>query len=407
MSAHPNQGIISSSAHSNQDIMSPSTQNEINVLFLAMAESKTRSGFLISLYDTLMWTGVLNKCQTQVEKNKKARGRRNYHFKCKTVTTNGKESIVSESDIFEYGIDFIISNRNDNSLTRPTKDVFMTDATFKHFCMMQKTPISKMVRKYYIQLEHDYITALDASEKENKKMLEEIRKNSKKLTQHDNDIFWKNKVLNLKDRVNKLECNSYVQNLKISEQLEKIKNIEGGRWCTTINESVLIRYFLQKHAKPVCLYLVNPIYAEKKTRTNKAKKNKIELDDCSSYDVYQCDDLYAGADDEVLSDDHAKTPLGISLDYEFLDICNMENHFGKTFYFSTVFNAKEKKQNENYKFLEVLHVLTKTGYTEIINSFESEKIKRGIYALTYEDVKNAFEQHIIKCVDDQYKTISV
>jgi hypothetical protein len=190
-------------------------KEDIKIEFLAIAQ-KNRKGFFISLPRALEWLRIEYTDNRYFRDNFKRRilDSDNYYFQCAT----------SETD---YDADYIYKNNEDGD-TR-IKIPWFSDKGFKELCMiMNKSPKAKLIRKYYLDLENEYVKMLKMEINEIKLVQDKTLKQLK-LKQEESEILQK-KNINIEqsyERLNDKVLKYYTDNIRLvneNEYLQTIKN---------------------------------------------------------------------------------------------------------------------------------------------------------------------------------------
>ena len=119
--------------------LSPECEKEIEKTFkeIHASQKKSDSEFIIDFENVWKWLGFTNKGNAKrfLLKNSEE----NIDFTFSSLRTTNICSTISMPDI--------------NKVGRQNQDIFLTVDCFKIMCMMAKTEQSKLVRKFYLNLE--------------------------------------------------------------------------------------------------------------------------------------------------------------------------------------------------------------------------------------------------------------
>lgn len=156
------------------------TMDEIRYMFLGLAKLD-RKGFNISFDKVLEWIGAYEDKPDIIQQKK--------------MKDHLMERYIKEP---EYGImeglDYIIiidDTEENKKNRRKTQSLLFSDDGMKYFCAIYKTPKSILVRRYFIQLEKDYIKAIEQTYEENAKSREIVNRSAADIqTCEGHDCFY-------------------------------------------------------------------------------------------------------------------------------------------------------------------------------------------------------------------------
>jgi hypothetical protein len=215
-------------------------KEDIKTEFLAITE-KNRNGFFISLPRALKWLRIEYKDTKHFRDN----------FKRRILDSNNYYFREATSDI-DYDADYIYKNNLDGDIR--IKIPWFSDKGFKELCMiMSKSPKAKLIRKYYLDLEYDYIKLLKLEVNEIKIVQENTLKKLK-IKQEEYSLLQKENIdmekayekLNDKllkyfiDNTYLINENNYLQNIKDVLYSNDIIDPEDSTNQLTINAYELL-----------------------------------------------------------------------------------------------------------------------------------------------------------------------
>jgi hypothetical protein len=227
-------------------------KKDIRTEFLAIAE-KNRKGFFISLPRALKWLRLEYKDNKYFRDNFKRRilDSDNYYFRCAT----------SDSD---YDADYIYKNNTEGDIR--IKLPWFSDRGFKELCMiMNKSPKAKLIRKYYLELEDDYIKMLKMKI-DDIKLVQETTLKQLKSKQKDYSLLQKEN-LNIEEayqRLNDKVLKYFMDNIRLineNEYLQTIKNtIYTNDEVDDPTNQLQIGAYEVLYGKPIQVILVSDIW---------------------------------------------------------------------------------------------------------------------------------------------------
>jgi len=377
-------------------MMDPHTQDEIKNAFLAITLSK-RQGFHITLNKTLNWLGVFDgKTDIQIKK----------------IIDNiiNRDYIRKKNDDgsfnFEENIDYIYIRskdskyKNRNPITIP-KILYFSDNGFKTFCLSYKCNKSNIVRRYYIQLEEDYISALESSQEKNKKILDTIEQNVKTLKKesifyaHESEL-WKKKAIS-ENKIRKIAENdrdeAEIYNIYAEMKAEQCKKnmIELEQ---SIMEEPELDYYLElevlkkKYMKPIEVYLVDP---QKfiKTPIPSIKQRQTSIDSNELFNENSSDE------EENIEKYVSHKLKKIPNMYNIKDYEDIKPDFDEQMYYTLSYGQKVKKHGY---IIDILYV-TGSNQFKVLKDFlekNSASPVKNVYQTSINEMKNFLKYDLIK-----------
>ena len=240
--------------------------NDIKIEFLSLLD-KNMIGYFISLEQVYNW---LENPEVYVRYSTDDMFRRNFRRRFLRSDKVMLDEAKNESNLDD---DFIM--RKNKNIEYPW---FSVDG-FKTFCIAVDEDKSRYVRKYFIQIEKDYLRVLRQSKEENEKENKELKDKIAKLD---------SRLMDNIDRANKYEEQALMLEFKLkkNEAIEMILDDKDDFATEGNPEYKEYLYLKSLYYKKVPLYIVNPEYIAAKLnkinkidKTNKTKPNKTKKSD--------------------------------------------------------------------------------------------------------------------------------
>lgn len=233
------------------------TRSEIKALFLSITYSE-RQGFFISLPKALSWMGAFDEKTTETQKIDMIDNVYNHFY------------IKNHAYQFKEGEDYVI-RKDPKNLRR--KICFLSDFAFKYLSAITPYPKSMAVRMYYIQLEKDYVTALLATETENKKVYDSHQRFVTDFQQYKKDMwYWEGetqyaqtKLTTINKDVKRLEqekVHSEISNDLAQAQILKLKQEKKFHKEQLIregNHQARLHALVKRHLIPIYVSYFDPV----------------------------------------------------------------------------------------------------------------------------------------------------
>jgi phage anti-repressor protein len=390
-------------------ILSDEVMGEIKTVFLSITQNN-RNGCFISIYDTIKWLGLdSNKLinVTLLIKNIKKRYLKNedYYF--------------IEVDDESHDGDFCIIREGHKKVP------YFSDEGFKKFCMIYPNPKSNLVRMYYIKLEKEFITALNATEADNKKSLDDLSLKTAEMkkkydTMKSSLLLSQNDAENERSIRIKYEETMFYQNSLLQKQHEFSDFVKQEEY-TGDDDYKIYKIIKKKFFKPSCVYIVSCDYINDKYKSGSCKRQKnklsraischnindIKKESCKNIGKSNNVDLILDSSSDS-DDDNKKRHKRVSaiqshkLDYDYLNV-NI-NDFSddieknETYYFMiSAFNTNNKPRKLS-KSLTSIYFMDKDHYSEFTECIKREKEYatpiKNIFAMSFSDIIN-FKNRIL------------
>lgn len=346
----------------------------IRVEFLGLVR-KNNSGYFISLqkvYEYLENPEVAEKYLLEES------SRRNFR---KRFLRNEKYLLSEAQNEDDLGKEYIM--RKIDNISFPW---FSTEG-FKLFCMVSNETKSHFVRKYFIQIERDYLRALEQSDEENTSEITNLKRSIEK-----SDSL----LLKLNDR-----CDEYLeetlmlrQKLRSTERLAVI--LEDNEDFATVGnpEYKMYLYIMESYMKKVPLYIVNADYAVSKPlvkkiipnkttnktankTTNKTKKSEeFKFPDSSDDELVDSQVVESGGLQQPMN--HYNDEL-LNYEYDqfnFMRDIKRDHNSGEDsptlYYYIAGWTEKKEKKSDNYYKIADLYVKDKEHLASIKDMLDDE-----------------------------------
>jgi hypothetical protein len=318
---------------------------------------------------------------------------------------NSKKNILFKSED-ENDVKHDIFMRKSNGINIPWFSV----RGFKKLCMFLDTQKSILVRDYFLEMEDSYFRVLEQTQEENKNEIEENAKRIKKF-ENDNEINKLKLSKSNKENEKLLEENTVlaadIQTTKnIAPILEKKEDFEefGDK---DYKELMALR---NKYMKKVPIYIVNPDFIAKKTKTStkstKKKKAISILSDSedSEEEVKSASKStkVAKSADPACNDDAIYTKKFNR--YTFADI-NISHNPPSLYYHITTINSKANKSPDDYykicdlyvqdlSHLKMIKEVLDSDERDTFGKYKFKTTKKDIYMMNYDELKDIRAKYI-------------
>jgi phage anti-repressor protein len=237
---------------------------EIKDKFLSIS-NLSRNGyqrFVITLEETLKWIGIEEE-------------------KISTMKKNIMSRYINEEYGFEKNENYIIIKSidpkyKDRNKSRTPNQIHLNDEGFKMLCMIFRSRRAIQIRKYYIQLEKEYIEALERDGEENQCILEDLNEKTRLFNEHRNLNIslekelkeWKGqcdkehwaRVKTEKDRdLAQIDsCVQQMHNRTIEEENEELRMSINEDMNVMDLRHIELEYLRKKFLTKQAIYLVSP-----------------------------------------------------------------------------------------------------------------------------------------------------
>jgi cell division septum initiation protein DivIVA len=368
---------------------------KIRLEFLGLIE-ENNIGYFISLERVYNW---LENPDVYTKYNNDSKFRENFNARYLRGEEYMLEKASNENDLTK---DYIMRKNGNKSFPW-----FSTEG-FKTFCMtLKKEKKSYYVRRYFIQIEKDYLRVLKQSSEETQKELDKLKEDIKKSDSQLLSI--KQKLYNAEDR-----ADHYLEkNIILDMKLQRTKNLEtilddkdDFNSCGN-PEYKYLKYLEKLHMKPINLYIINPKHMIKQ----KAKKVIKALNKSANGSDSDFEDFDKNNDnEEIKSDSETNWYDNEILDYEKpfneydLNDMQYEDEFPVLYYYIGGLTEKAEKPKDTYHKFATIYVKDKFHLKEIKdrlekkdsynNEFMYKTDRKWIYKVDYNTIKSIGMEYI-------------
>lgn len=365
--------------------------DSIRIEFLSLIKM-SENGYFISLEKTYTW---LENKEVYDNYAQSENFRRNFK---KRFLRSDKFLLIEADNELDLDKDFLMI-KNDNNISFP----WFSIEGFKIFCMVVTEPKASFVRKYFIQIEKDYMRVLEQTTKQNEQELNKLNMDISNS---------KSSLLRISNR-----CEDYLEeNLVVKHMLKTVENLslildDNNDFSTTgNNEYKLLMYLQQLHMKKISLYIVNNDYIKPTIKVSKDNKNNnpdiiepsfiIELENETKPSLLETQQLKQFKNKNYNNDQHYYEKNYD--EYNFNNDINIGANSGDIspilYYYISAFDEKiPKNANDYYKICD-LYIKDKQHLNSIREYFETDDIfcgkyiyktsKKWIYKTSYTEIKN-------------------
>lgn len=327
--------------------------NDIKVEFLSLINKKN-NGYIISLENVYTW---LENPDVYTKYKNDDMFRRDFR---RRYLRDEKIMMYESNNESDLDHDYIM--RKTNNIKFPWFSV----EGFKMFCLAVNENKARYVRKYFIEIEKDYLRVINQTDAENKKELKEL---TTKMNNFESNLLKTKSDLNQTIEL----ANKYEEKYLVAEyenkKIKYIKNVldDADDFATAGNpEYVEYKYIKTTYYKKVGVYIVNPEYIKPKKPRKSIKKNsdvesepesEIAHNDYNNYDVYY--------------DKHFT-----EYDFEY-DINQSDSP--ELFYYIAGLSQKVDKPVENFYKITDLYVKDAMHLKQIREVFDTNELSHGKY----------------------------
>jgi len=373
---------------------------EIKIQFLALIESKNR-GYIITMEMIYNW---LEDPKTYINYSTNEELRRKYRIRY----LRGNDMFDEADDINDLNKDFVMI-KNDKNISYPW---FSVDG-FKALCMALKTEKSKYVRKYFIQIEEDYLRVLKQTEEQNDKEYKLLNAKISEFNKLEKTLLKKvEKVTNKLIKAEEERDDFHEQNNILDMENKKYNGVKQiltdddniGLFDKSLSiELDYARNFLMKQ---IPIYIVNPKFMIKPTsKKEKAPKQIVkgpldsseessdevevkveakveakEVKNKEEFNYYNADEN----EDEMPFNDYSL----YDIKYNFVD--------EYMYYFVGGISSNAEKPVDNYN---------KIGYISVVSGDHLKYIKEHLGSSDKVDDKYIYKTHKASIYKCSYQTI--
>lgn len=349
--------------------------NGIKLDFLSLLRDN-KSGYFITLEKLYTWLEMPQVYANYISDGNYRRNFRKRYLRCDKLLL---DESVCETDLEQ---DFIM--RKENGINMP----WFSNEGFKTFCMVVNEPKSNYVRKYFIQIEKDYMRVL--------KQTAEITAKELQILNTD--------LANAKSSIIKISDSSeqtLQQNLELQHKLKKTQTLEvildeQDDFCSNGNaEYKEYLYLRELYMKHIPLYIVKKEFVEMTKFTNKLQIPEVNdsdpdftelISNLKPLKIHRKKKLQ-----KIITDLHYRKNYN---DYQFTnDICP-DQHSGEEsptlYYYLGGFTEKAEKNTDTHYKICNINVLDKEHLDQIklqlLNCVAFGK--RWTYKTTYTHIYN-------------------
>lgn len=346
---------------------------DIKLEFLSLLRDN-KSGYFITLEKLYTW---LENPQTHTNYICDENYRRNFR---KRYLRNDKLLLDESNDEQDLDKDFIM--RKTNGINMP----WFSNEGFKTFCMVVNEPKSNYVRKYFIQIEKDYMRVLEQSAEATVAELQALNTDLCKAKQ---SII---KISTAAEQT--LEQHLALQyKLQMTATLEVILDEQEDFCSVGNNEYKEYLYLRELHMKRIPIYIVKKETMEVVSKTiSKIADTDSESDFVQMVTKIKPTKVKKTRSKKVLqidTDVHYKKNYD---EYNFANDINIDKNSGEMspvlYYYIGGYNEKVEKNTDTHFKICNLHILDKEHLEEIKNqlSIFNKCSKRWIYKTTYSEI---------------------
>ena len=350
---------------------------EIRIEFLSLIREST-TGYFISLEKTYSW---LENPDVYTSYSTDENFRRNFR---KRYLRNDKFMLDESVDESDREKDYIM--RKEKNINIP----WFSIEGFKTFCMVVNETKSNYIRKYFIQIEKDYMRVLEQS----------AEKTKMELTILNQDLIKaKSSIIKLSDTSDKhLE-----QKLSLEYKLKKVESLEivlddQDDFNTVGNNQYKEYLYLREiHMKKIPLYIVKPDIMDIAVKSPAIKIIAVDSDS---------EDILSMMNQNIVVQKKTKNKKSLKIDtdihykkkyneYNFNNDILMDPHSGEDspvlfYYLGAYAERVEKNITTHFKIADIF-VKDKEHLDEIKNELGNAPNKYGkrwIYKTTYTNINN-------------------
>lgn len=381
--------------------MDTNLKERIKVEFLSLLKKKN-NGYIISLEALYNWLG--NK---ESYKEYKTEQRVRDYFN-EVLRKNFRESKI-ENDIKK---DFIMRKKN------KTNFPWFSVIGFQAFCMFSSEEISKDVRSYFIDLEEEYMDALEQPEEKRKEMSEKLKLKIKLLEDDDNNPYKLkfNKEHEVCESLREENIDLIIKNIKAKITRPYLENkeyfIDDGN-----PEYKELKFLRKKHMKEVWVYIVNPDLINKTITKNIKNDKNTEGENTPMFSDFE--EYEASKPSSSKAKPKSKSTKKTVVDSACNDEAFYENNYNEYtfkdynpesdspylyYYISGMKSRVEKPKDTHYK-VESIFVQDTAHFNAIKAELDNDKIntqnkynyktsKKGVYMFNYKELIRIRDSHL-------------